>query len=239
MIQIQSYTHSFSYHIILIHHMSHNSSYDYVQPVNMLKEQDPAIINTMISSHMEHHNQTRSSPTNAQQHGIDSRLLRQQRQKKSSKQPKQSSNQRYNPTKGPRQTHKTNVNPSTQQHIRLYGISHYTLSMVYQLVNQAVAKVPHIVSDRLVVTKLQKLDRLTVFKLTGPNVMNEQFITQLRTIGTKVGMRIQVMNTVQKRPIRPGKRIHHSSWNIATLNINSLNSLNSLNFNIIMLSFYF
>ena len=54
--------------------------------------------------------------------------------------------------------------------------------------------------------------------------MNEQFITQLRTIGTKVGMRIQVMNTVQKRPIRPGKRIHHSSWNIATLNINSLNS---------------
>ena len=142
-------------------------------------------------------------------------------------------------SQGPRQTHKTNVNPSTQQHIRLYGISHYTLSMVYQLVNQAVAKVPYIVSDRLVVTKLQKLDRLTVFKLTGPNVMNEQFITQLRTIGTKVGMRIQVMNTVQKRPIRPGKRIHHSSWNIATLNINSLNSLNSLNFNIIMLSFYF
>ena len=224
MIQIQSYTHSFSYHTIFIHHMSHNSSYDYVQPVNMLKEQDPAIINTMISSHMEHHNQTRSSPTNAQQHGIDSRLLRQQRRKKSSKQPKQSSNQRYNPTKGPRQTHKTNVNPSTQQHIRLYGISHYTLSMVYQLVNQAVAKVPHIASDRFVVTKLQKQDRLTVFKLTGPNVINEQFITQLRTIGTKVGMRIQVMNTVQKRPIRPGKRIHHSSWNIATLNINSLNS---------------
>ena len=123
MIQIQSYTHSFSYHTIFIHHMSHNSSYDYVQPVNMLKEQDPAIINTMISSHMEHHNQTRSSPTNAQQHGIDSRLLRQQRQKKSSKQPKQSSNQCYNPTKGPRQTHKTNVNPSTQQHIQLYGIS--------------------------------------------------------------------------------------------------------------------
>ena len=52
MIQIQSYTHSFSYHTIFIHHMSHNSSYDYVQPVNMLKEQDPAIINTMISSHM-------------------------------------------------------------------------------------------------------------------------------------------------------------------------------------------
>ena len=98
------------------------------------------------------------------------------------------------------------------------------------LVNQAVAKLPHIPPHRLVVTKLQKLDRLTVFKLTGPNVINEQFITQLRTIGTKVGMRIQVMNTVQKRPIRPGKRIHHSSWNIATLNINSLNSLNSLNF---------
>ena len=70
--------------------MSQNCSYDYIQRVNMLIEQGPVIIKTTISSDMEHHNQTISSLRNPEQHEMDSTMVRQQRQKKSSKQPKQS-----------------------------------------------------------------------------------------------------------------------------------------------------
>jgi len=45
---------------------------------------------------MEHDNQAISSPRNAEQHEMDSTMVWQQRQKKSSKQPKQST--QLNPT---------------------------------------------------------------------------------------------------------------------------------------------
>ena len=70
--------------------MSQNCSYDYIQRVNMLIEQGPVIIKTTISSDIEHHNQTILSLRNPEQHEMDSRMVWQQRQKKSSKQPKQS-----------------------------------------------------------------------------------------------------------------------------------------------------